>query len=94
MISASLTLASTARQRLPLNAPQSPRSEEITTMSARSTSRLSRSGWAASSESLETSFRMDAVRSAYPRKLVAASWARLSLAAETIFMARVIFCVF
>src|SRR5262249_41992524 len=79
-----------------LNAPASPLSAVMMTISRRGPSRASSSGCAAPSPRPAADMRLpssSAILRAYGRAATTRSCARRSLAAATSFMARVIFCV-
>src|SRR5438094_5030011 len=78
-----------------LNAPARPLSAVMMTICRRGPSRCSRSGCAAPSPPCPVTRlpRSSAILVAYGRAATMRSCARLSLAAATSFMARVIFCV-
>ena len=84
--------------RLLLKAPASPLSLVIRTSKMRCSGRTARSGFcpASTSRAAEEATLASTLRSIRPygRAAITRSWARRSLAAETIFMALVICCVF
>src|SRR5687767_13100562 len=89
------------RTTFELNAPHKPRSDVMATISILppffDSGRATRSGWGASpicSARRATAAAVAAILSANGRAAFTRSSARRSLAAETIFMALVIFCVF
>src|ERR671937_2845560 len=85
------------RMMLELNPPHSPRSEVIITSSTRRSGRTAMSGWggrSASARARASEASISSMSCAYGRARTTASCARRSLAAATIFMALVIFCVF
>src|SRR5438067_1577983 len=85
------------RMMLELNPPHSPRSEVIITTSTRRRGRTAIRGWggrSASARARASEASISSMSCAYGRARTTASCARRSLAAATIFMALVIFCVF
>src|SRR3990172_5801050 len=80
----------TARSRFELNPPHSPRSEVITRSPSFFVSRDNRSGCASCPARRATAWTTPRIRRAYGRAATMASCARLSFAADTIFIALVI----
>src|SRR5262245_5417120 len=88
------TNSAAARCTLALNPPHNPRSDVTTTTSVLPSSRGVNRGWAVGGTRASTCVTRWCRRSANGRAAMTRSWARCSLAADTIFMALVICCVF
>src|SRR5512139_75799 len=76
-----------------LKAPQSPRSEVTSTMARRRTSRRRNTGWSESLDAVARFRRTFRSSIPYGRAASTATWARRSLAAETISIVLVIWAV-